>query len=261
LRVRAIALGDRLNTSGLASEPLLSTAPTAFSAGRAGMVVLFRYGAAVLIGLTPPEEVKVLEQIADRVIGAEASPEEESAQIYDGPDQQALMTDSGGLQMKAASLEHRLIMADAMAKSVALARDERQMAAVFEDIEPFAESLATGGRWPGGRRAIIRLIGRALLAQQRLAGRVAVRDKPDLLWDRPDLERFYARLEDEYELVERAEAIDRKLSVIGATATALLDISDTSRSLRLEILVVLLILAEVAIALLGAPIGRVIRAG
>ena len=47
---------------------------------------------------------------------------------------------------------------------------------------------------------------------------MAVREKPDILWDRPDLERFYARLEDEYELVERAEDLDRKLSVIGSTA-------------------------------------------
>ena len=37
-------------------------------------------------------------------------------------------------------------------------------------------------------------IGQALLAQHRVSGRVAVEEKPDVLWDRPDLERLYARL-------------------------------------------------------------------
>jgi hypothetical protein len=34
-------------------------------------------------------------------------------------------------------------------------------------------------------------------AREKLSGRVAVEGKPDALQDRPDLERLYARLEDE----------------------------------------------------------------
>jgi uncharacterized Rmd1/YagE family protein len=87
-----------------------------------------------------------------------------------------------------------------------------------------------------------------LLVQQRVSGRVAVAEKPDVVWDRPDLERLYARLEDEYELKERAEALTRKLSVIAETAEMLTDIIDTRRSLRLEIVIVLLIAVELLIA-------------
>jgi uncharacterized Rmd1/YagE family protein len=53
-----------------------------------------------------------------------------------------------------------------------------------------------------------------LLVQQRVSGLVAVAEKPDVLWERADLERFYARLEDEYELKERADLLTRKLTVI-----------------------------------------------
>ena len=65
--------------------------------------------------------------------------------------------------------------------------------------------------------------------QQRVSGRVAVGEKPDVLWDRPDLERLYARLEDEYELRERGETLNRKIAVISDTATTLSDIIDTKR--------------------------------
>ena len=76
---------------------------------------------------------------------------------------------------------------------------------------------------------------------------MAVAEKPDVVWDRPDLERLSARLQDEYELKERAEALSRKLTLISDTAEMLTDMIDTQRSLRLEIMIVLLILFEIVI--------------
>jgi uncharacterized Rmd1/YagE family protein len=69
-----------------------------------------------------------------------------------------------------------------------------------------------------------------------------------VVWDRPDLERLYARLQDEYELTERAETLARKLAVISETAEVPTDIIDTRRSLRLEIIIVVLISVELVIA-------------
>ena len=130
-----------------------------------------------------------------------------------------------------------------------LAHDERQVARVSS-----IRSSRSRGNSP--RRAapapaappIFKQIGNALLVQQRVAGRVAVTDKPDVLWDRPNLERLYARLEDEYELKERADALFRKLSVISDTAEVLSDILDTKRSFRLEMIIVILIAVELLVA-------------
>jgi uncharacterized Rmd1/YagE family protein len=138
-----------------------------------------------------------------------------------------------------------LVVADVLAKSVVLAHGERGVARVFEVIEPFASELAIHGRTRRDRKGILKLIGNALLVQHRLSGRVAITEKPDALWDRPDLERLYARLEDEYELKERVDALNQKLAVIAETANTLADIIDTRRSLRLELIVVLLIAFEI----------------
>ena len=70
-----------------------------------------------------------------------------------------------------------------------------------------------------------------------MSGLVAVAEKPDVLWERPDLERFYARLEDEFELKERANLLTRKLTVISNTGQVLANIIDTARSLRLELMI------------------------
>ena len=94
---------------------------------------------------------------------------------------------------------------------------------------------------------MLKLIGQALLVQHRVAGRVAVEEKPDVLWDRPDLERLYARVEDEYELQERTRALKRKLDVINETAHALTDVIESDRATRLEATVVVLILFEIVL--------------
>jgi required for meiotic nuclear division protein 1 len=147
------------------------------------------------------------------------------------------------------SPERLLVVSDVMAKSVVLAHDERDVARVLEIIEPFARELASYGRTRRDRRGILKLIGNALLVQHRVSGRVAIAEKPDALWDRPDLERLYARLEDEYELKERVDALNRKLAVVAETANTLSDIIDTRRSLRLEIIVVLLIAFEIVVTI------------
>ncbi len=140
-------------------------------------------------------------------------------------------------------------MADALAKTVSLGRDEREVNAVFDVIEPFAAKLFARGRPPGSRRAMLKLIGQTLLVQHRVSGRVAVEEKPDVLWDRPDLERLHARLEDEYELRERAQTLKRKLDVVAETARALTDIIDADRATRLETTVVVLIVTEILLTL------------
>ena len=254
--VRALLLGDRLDTAGLERHNVLSTTPMAFRIETGAFVVLFRYGVAVLVGMTPLQEDEIIRSLDGRIIGRFARLEEETAQIEIAPDKDEQITPTGVISLKALLPEHVLIIADAIATNLIVAHDERNVSAVFDVIEPLARELAEHGRTPGGRRSLLKHIGNALLVQQRVSGLVAVAEKPDVLWDRPDLERFYARLEDEYELKERAESLDRKLAVIAETAQVLTDIIDTRRSLRLELIIVFLILFEVLITVYQIAIAR-----
>ncbi len=247
-RVRALLLSDRIDTAHPEKDGVLSTAPLTFRVGGTGVVTLFRYGVAVLSGLTPEEEASVLKSLEPRLIRPIQPIEEETLVIEISPDKEEQILPGGPMMMKTVTPDHLIVAADALSKSVVLARDEREVAKVFEQVEPLATQLAENGRAPAGRREILRHIGHTLLVQQRLSGRVAVAEKPDVVWERPDLDRLYARLEDEYELKERAEALSRKLSVIARTAEILTDIIDTKRSLRLEIIIVILIAVELLVA-------------
>src|ERR1700742_1523511 len=244
--VHALNVGDRINTSGFEKEAL-SPLPLALRIGDDGIAVLFRYGVVVFFNASVEDEAAFCERLAPRIGGRLSPPEEESATVEllgDGEDQIAA---GGPIVVRDMSIARLLVVSDVLAKSVVLAHDEREVAKVFETIEPFVRELAASGKFFRNRRGILKLIGEALLVQHNVSGRVAITDKPDALWDRPDLDRLYARLEDEYELIGRVETLNRKLAVVADTADTLADILDTRRPLPLQIIVVLLIGFEIVI--------------
>ncbi len=246
---RALLVGDRIDAAGLERGDMIATAPLALRLGPAKFVALYRFGVAVFIGLTPVEEENFLEQMAGRIVGKRDRKNDETAVLEILPGYEDRVPPGGPIQMPDLSAARFLVVADVLAKTVSLARDEGALSGVFDVIEPFAGELARTGRAPWNRRKMLRLIGQALLAQHRISGRVAVEEKPDVLWDHPNLERLYARLEDEYELRERARALTQKLGVIVETGQTLTDILDVDRSTRLEAMIVILILAEILITL------------
>ncbi len=246
---RALALGERLDASGLERSDMLSSSPLAFRVGTSGFVALYRFGVAVLVGLSPIEEDDFLRQVKARVSGERDRIDDETVILEISGDGEDRIPPGGPILMKDLSPQRLLVVADALSKTVSLGRDEREVTAVLDVIEPFAAGLSRTGRPPSTRRNMLKLIGQALLVQHRVSGRVAVEEKPDVLWDRHDLERLYARLEDEYELMERTRTLKRKLDVIVETARALTDVIEADRATRLEATIVVLIVAEIALTL------------
>src|ERR1700690_1062903 len=165
----ALNVGDRINTAGFEKEAL-SAIPLALRAGKDGIAVLLRYGAVVFVGMSAEEEAAFLERFSARIGGRLTPPEEETATFElagVGEDQVAA---GGPIQVRDFSLERLLIISDALAKSVVLAHDEREVAKVFEIIEPFVRELASSGKTQRSRRGILKLIGDALLVQHNVSG-------------------------------------------------------------------------------------------
>jgi uncharacterized Rmd1/YagE family protein len=248
LTAHVLLVGERLDTAGLEHSDVISKTPLAFRIGDGGYAVLFRYGVVVLIGLTPIAEDEVLRGLRPRIHGPLQNVDTETATIEFVPDGEDQVLPGGPISIRELDPPRLLVISDVLAKNVALARDEREVSRVFETIEPFAAELARSGRSPSNRKSMLRTIGQALLVHHRMSGRVEVEEKPDVLWDNPQLERLYARLADEYELKERAGALTRKLRVIDETTHALTDLIDTQRSIRLEATIVALIVVEILIA-------------
>jgi uncharacterized Rmd1/YagE family protein len=247
LIVRALQLGERLDLKGLEREDAFSSDPLAFRTASGGSVILFKSGAAVFVGLTPIEEDDLIRGLGERVIGQLDEREIETASLVIKPDDDELLSSSGAIQLKTAEPDRLLLVAEVLAVSVALAYDERRIAKAFERITPIADSLSTGRLPSAPQSTLLAQIGEALSIQHRMASRVDLDEKPDVLWDHPELERFWAKLVDEYDLPQRARAIDRKLAVIRETADTLVDLISTRTSHKLEWYIIAIIALELAL--------------
>ncbi len=249
--VRALLLGEGLDLKGLERQDAFSINPLAFTASANGTAMLFKFGAVVFFNMTPIEEESLIRGLEQRVLGPLSEREIETALVVATPDEEALLSKSGAIQVKSTDPNRLLLVGEALAVSVALAYDERRIAAAFDKIEPLAATLIKRRLPPGPKSAMLEQIGEALLIQKRLASRVDLDEKPDVLWDHPELERLWAKLVDEYDLPARARAVERKLGVIRETADTITDLISTRTSHRLEVLVIVLIAIEIVLALAG----------
>ncbi len=250
LTIRALHLGESIDSKGLEREDAFSKTPLGFRTNSDGVVVIFKTGSIAFVNLTPVEEEDLVRGLGDRIKAPLDTREIETATIDVKPAEDDGVSTSGVIQIKAADPTRLLLIAEALAMSVALAYDERRVASAFERVEPIANNLIKRQLSGALQPQIYEEIGEALLVQHRLASRADLDDKPDVLWDRPELERFWAKLVDEYDLPARARAVGRKLDVIRGSADTITDLVATRTSHRLEWYIIGLITFEIALTLL-----------
>jgi len=245
--VRALLLGTRIDTRDLPSF----REPEAFAVSGLGAAYVFRYGVLVLFGASAQLERDLIDDLTKHVIEPASAPELETALVEIRPDRDESVSADGHIRLREATQERLLLTATVLARSVVLARDESRIAETFDRIEPLVNELRTHGRAGLPIKRVMQHLGGVLATQHRVLGGAQIAEKPDLLWDHPELDRLYTRLEAEFELSERARAIERKLEVIGDAANVLLNLVTDKRSYRLEIAVVILIGVEIVVSLIA----------
>ncbi len=250
MTVRALLVGERIDTKNLEQGSVLAVSPLTIRAGRQGRAVLFRYGVVVLFDVDPMEEHSFLASLERLVTERMDPPEAQEARLYLQPDGEDRVETTGAVVLSEPNPERLQLVADILGKDAVLDHYEHRVAAVFDRIEPLAANLQRRGDFGTEGKELLQQIGGVLLTQQRMVGRVEVLEKPDVLWERPELERFYLRLEDEYELRERSRILDRKLDLIARTSGTLLELTQDRRTMRVEWYIVILIVIEILLSLI-----------
>jgi uncharacterized Rmd1/YagE family protein len=248
IRVRSICVGGDIDTRSLRKARSLSASPLTLEAGRGGCAVVFRYAAVVFFHVDPMEETTFLESLRPLIQRQAANPMVEEIDLALSTDGREGM-EGNTLFVPDFSIPTLQVVAEVLARSVVLERFEGRVGTTFETLQPMAANLGSGRLTRTDYRNLLKRLGDVLLDQQEMVGRVAVSDKPDVLWDRPDLERLYARITDEFETADRYEAVEAKLNLIGRTIQTAIDLVRSRRSLRVEWYIVILIVFEIGLTL------------
>jgi uncharacterized Rmd1/YagE family protein len=252
--VRAVYVGERIDLGAFRGDQRLGISPLVVPHAE-GALVLFRYGVVVMIGIESLEQATVMRRIHELTTGAFEQPEQEEIALRIDREQTE-RAEGAQISLQELTVERLQLIGDVLAKSVVLAHHEQAVERVFDRIEPLAKAFEDGHVATRGGRALLAHIGSALRVQTQMVARVGVSDKPDLLWERPDLEILYARLEGEFELSERHTALERKLELISQTAETLLDVLQHQHTLRVEWYIVILIVVEILLTLYDMFIRR-----
>lgn len=247
LKMAAATLSDKIKTKGINLGDRTSHLPLSFRLGENQWVVVFRFGVVVTVGLNEKEMQDIYSELKPFLENPHSIQKSEDVVIEVGAEKDSI--ESGSVSLKELTREHVLIMADILAKSVMLERYEALMLDIFMETEPFAESLMKGNHGKVRPHDLKKTIGATLMTQQTMVGRVEVNDKPEVLWEHPELEKFYLRLEREYEIEDRNDALEKKLKLINTTAETQLGLLHNSHALRVEWYIVILIVFEIILTL------------
>jgi len=258
LRIHARYVARKIEMGAGGKFTQLSLNPLTLSLEDGGLCVLFPYGAAVFIDLSPERIAALLNEFRPAMVepllneGTWNGPGEECELYWDGSREGLI---AGKVWIREPSLCRLHVLAHVLAKAAVLDHFERVSSLAFDRIEPMAEALERTGSSAISARDLVRQIGRSIGILHKIVGRAEIREKPDVLWENPDLEKLNDWLSDEFELRERELALARKIDLVNQTAQTLLDILQTKRGLRVEWYIVILIVFEILLSLFALSQG------
>jgi uncharacterized Rmd1/YagE family protein len=242
----ALQIGQGIELRRLVQTRILARDPTTIGVESGGYAVLFRFGVVVLFNVSALADAAFLEMLRPFMLEPLDQIRRESLDVRLESGSEERIAD-GLLVMPDMEIPRIQVVSDILAKSLILEDYELRTAGAFDRVEPLAERMQTGGHLPRQANALLRHIGEILQTQHRMVGRAQVGEKPDALWEHPQLERLWRRLESEYEIDERQLALERKLDLISSTAETLLGLLQDRRTLRVEWYIVILILVEIVL--------------
>jgi uncharacterized Rmd1/YagE family protein len=245
MRIVAECLAKSINLKTL-DFTRLSHSAAMRDMGNGNFVMAYKYGALVYFGVQDEAIEGIRAEIAPHSDMLDGVSDTEHAEIVAG--EMPISVYNGKIRVKTPTQDQLFIIADVLSKSVVLSRYENMILEMLATIEPIADNMRRG-KILGGRKKLIKTLGDSLAIQAAMVSRIMVDEKPEQLWDMPELEKLFALMNAEYEINERQRVLEGRLRVITDTVRYNTDILDYLSSYRVEWYITLLIVVEILLTL------------
>jgi len=155
------------------------------------------------------------------------------------------------VRLKHLSIEKLLLVFHVVAQSVAIDFLEQQVEEALQRFEKIHLNLAKKGHLIATSQEVMKTIGMSGNIVNFIVGQLSLLDKPDIAWEDRDAETLYISLRKMFELEDRFSTLRFKLTFIQDSSELMLDTLQHRRAELLELTIILLIVFEIAMALLG----------
>ncbi len=139
------------------------------------------------------------------------------------------------------------IISYVLSQSVALERYEDDIETSLSELETVVENLKSKGRPLFSEKELLKQIGRVFSVKQTTVVHLALFDKPESIWESPDLEKLYNRMDSEYDLRVRFEVLDKKIEYLSDISKMMMEFLAEKRNAFLEVVIIVLIVIEIGL--------------
>ncbi len=156
------------------------------------------------------------------------------------------------------NVEKIKIISYVLSQSVALERYEDDIERNLSEFELVVDNLKTKGKALFSEKKLLKQIGKVFSVKQTTVVHLALFDKPESIWESPDLETLYNRMSSEYDLKVRFDVLDKKIDYLSDISKMMIGFLAEKRNAYLEIIIIILIVFEIGLWFLP-PFPRVLE--
>lgn len=144
-------------------------------------------------------------------------------------------------------VEEIKIVSYVLSQSVALERYEDEIETSLSEIGGIVDNLKSSGQALLSEKQLLQQIGRTLSVKQTAVAHLSLFDKPEEVWESPDLENLYNRMNAEYELQDRFDILDEKIKYLSDISQMLMSFMAEKQNAFLEKVIIVLIAIDIVI--------------
>ncbi len=211
---------------------------------------VFSFGAIVFVNISQETQTAIKKSLSRFLAKPIKKNYEESYTLKKNTDKFEVVAD--GAELREVGIEEIDISARVLAQSVALDHIEDLTEEILGNIATMNARLEKSGRFLRDTKTILKLSAQNSNIIQFVISKLSLLDKPDVLWERENLEAFFSQLADLFELRSRFRNIEYKIGFARDNSEFALTVLESQRSNFLELVIVLLIIMEIGLYFFGA---------
>ena len=211
-------------------------------------LVVFSFGVAVFFNFEEKLISKLLKQITKYGEETLEKPDTEDYAVVMDPEKK-LSVEFDSVVVSKIDPEQIHLISEVLAQSAAIDHVEQRVNSFVKRFEHINASLEKSGRIPVHDKEVLKTIGAGRNIVQYVLSQLSLLDKPDITWEEKELESLFIGMRKMFELQDRFQALEFRLNFIQDTSELLLDVLENKRSFNLEVAVIVLSVADVALFL------------
>lgn len=211
-------------------------------------VSLYDFGSVAFFNVSAAQQARVLAAVRSRCTALSDEPTSDDFRVIIEPHAAERVSFDHAV-LNEPSRAKIGIIALLVAQSATLEHYERQVETLLDSAETISEPMKRHGKLPRYDRDTIRFIGISLSTRRDLVSRLYILDEPEGTWEDAALDRLFKQMKATLDIEVRYRALEYKLGLIQEGVDVIVELTNAQRNIWLEIIIVLLIVVEIALAL------------